>query len=248
MKRIITNEACRLYHTPHCDLLNMPSCEVCIMNGKEEESEQVASDLSVLASLLPEGGIHPLFDTEECRLCKKPHPNKRAYYGLMDLGHVEPKRTKRSIIGLKIKSAVGSLVPVQISVCNACRKRILMLEYLPILLPLFVGILTLIALMLPGVSDALERAAMLLPFALFLVLVVVSAIVGRVLSNVLEKRYAKLTELDPFALPILREMKEKGWFPINVNGKRLRLVFVKKRMHMGVGTGTPADAVCPAEQ
>lgn len=248
MKRVITNEKCRLYHTPHCDLLNMPSCEVCIMNGKDEESEQVAHDLEVLSSLLPEGGIHPLFDTDECRLCKKPHPNKRAYYGLMDLGHVEPKRTKRSIIGLKIKSAVGSLLPVQISVCNACRKRILTLEYLPILLPLFVGILTLVALMLPGVSDALERIAMLVPFALFLVLVVVSAIVGRVLSNVLEKRYAKQTELDPFNLPILRQMKETGWFPINVNGKRLRLVFVKKRMHMGVGTGTPEDAICPVEQ
>lgn len=248
MKRVITNEKCRLYHTPHCDLLNMPSCEVCIMNGKDEESEQVAHDLDVLSSLLPEGGIHPLFDTDECRLCKKPHPNKRAYYGLMDLGHVEPKRTKRSIIGLKIKSAVGSLVPVQVSVCNACRKRILTLEYLPILLPLFVGILTLIALMLPGVSDALERVAMLLPFALFAALVVIAAIAGRVLSNVLEKRYTKQTELDPFNLPILAQMKETGWFPINVNGKRLRLVFVKKRMQMGVGTGTPEDAVCPVEQ
>ena len=248
MKRIITNEKCRLYHTPHCDLLNMPSCEVCIMNGKEEESEQVANDLDVLASLLPEGGIYPLFSTEECRLCKKEHPNKRAYYGLMDLGHVEPKRTKRSIIGLKVKSAVGSLVPVQISVCNACRKRILVLEYLPILLPLIVGIVTLIALMLPGVSDALERTATLLPFALFVALVLISAIAGKVLSNVLEKRYAKLTELDPFQLPILKQMREKGWFPLNVNGKRLRLVFVKKRMHMGVGTGTPEDAVCPIEQ
>ncbi|HWR23003.1 MAG TPA: hypothetical protein VN366_05930 [Feifaniaceae bacterium] len=248
MKRVITNETCGLYHTPQCDLLNMPSCEVCVMNGKEEESGQVISDLEVLSSLLPESGIHPLFDTDECRLCKKPHPNKRAYYGLMDLGHPEPKRSKRSVIGLKVKSAVGSLVPVQISVCNACRKRILMLEYLPILLPLVVGILTLVVLMLPGVSDALERIAMLLPFALFLVLVVAAAVAGRVLANTLEKRYAEQTELDPFNLPILKEMKENGWFPINVNGKRLRLVFVKKRMHMGVGTGTPEDAICPAEQ
>lgn len=248
MKRVITNENCRLYHTPHCDLLNMPSCEVCIMNGKEDESEQIANDLDVLFSLLPEGGIHTLFDTEECRLCKKEHPNKRGYYGLMDLGHVEPKRTKRSIIGLKVKSAVGSLVPVQVAVCNPCRKRILTLEYLPILLPLFVGILTLIVLMLPGVSDALERIATLLPFALFVALVLLSAILGRVFSNVLEKRYAKVTELDPFELPVLKEMKQKGWFPINVNGKRLRLVFVKKRMTMGVGTGTPEDAVCPAAE
>ncbi len=248
MKRVITNENCRLYHTPHCDLLNMPSCEVCIMNGKEDEAEQVANDLDVLSSLLPEGGIHTLFDTEECRLCKKEHPNKRAYYGLMDLGHPEPKRTKRSIIGLKVKSAVGSLVPVQVAVCNPCRKRILMLEYLPILLPLFVGILTLIVLMLPGVSDALERIATLLPFGLFVALVLLSAILGRVFANVLEKRYAKLTELDPFALPVLKEMKHKGWFPINVNGKRLRLVFVRKRMTMGVGTGTPEDAVCPVAE
>lgn len=247
MNRVIDNTACPLYHTPECDLLNMPACEKCIVNGREEDdAKQIKADLDTLTALLPEGGVYPLFAGDECQLCKKDPPNKKAFYGLLDLGHPEPKRTKRSVIGIKIKAAVGSLVPIQIGVCAACRKRILMLEYLPVLLPLAAGVVALGALLLPGVSDSLEQAGMLIPLAVFAGVVVIAALAGRLITGMLEKRYAKLTALDPFELPILRKMREKGWFPINTNGKRLRLVFTKKRMQMGVGTGTPEDAVCPA--
>jgi len=249
MNRIIDNKECPLYHTPDCDLLNMPSCPECIMNGKDEDDARHAmEDLEVLRGLLPEEGVHPLFAGDDCQLCKKTPPNKKAYYGLMDLGHPEPKRSKRSVIGIKIKSAVGSLVPIQLGVCSPCRRRILTLEYLPLLLPLAAGIVSLAVLLLPGVSDALEATSMLLPFAVFVGVVVIAAVAGRLITNALEKRYAQVTELDPFNLPILHDMREKGWFPLNTNGKRLRLVFVRKRMRMGVGTGTPEDAVCPVHE
>lgn len=248
MNRVIDNTACPLYHTQECDLLNMPACEKCMINGKDEDDvKQIKADLDTLCALLPEGGVSSLFSGDGCRLCKKDPPEKKAFYGLLDLGHAEPKRTKRSIIGIKIKAAVGSLIPIQIGVCAACRKRILMLEYLPVLLPLAAGVLTLAALLLPGVSDSLERVGMLIPLAVFAGAVLIAALAGRLIAGALEKRYAKQMTLDPFELPTLREMRAKGWFPINTNGKRLRLVFARKRMQMGVGTGTPEDAVCPTE-
>ena len=104
------------------------------------------------------------------------------------------------------------------------------------------GILTLIALTLPGVSDALERTSAILPFAIFTGIVLVAAVAGRLSASALHSRYEELTHLDPFELPTLREMKDKGWFPLNTNGKRLRMIFVKKRMRMGVCTGTPKEA------
>lgn len=246
MERNITKESCKLYHTVYCDMLNMPACAGCVASG-EENCDQIIQDLDVLKGLLPEGGLHHLFAGEDCVLCKR-EPGKRAYYGLLDLGHPEPKRTKRSVIGLKIKSTVGSLIPVQLGVCGACRRRILTLEYLPVALPLLVGILALLALALPGISDALERVAMILPFAVFVAAVLIAVVVGKVITGALSKRYAEATRLNPFEIPTLRDMKEKGWFPLNASGKLLRLVFVKKRMRMGVGTGTPEDATCPVQE
>ncbi len=241
MGRKITNTECKLYHTLHCDLLNMPSCAECMVNSTEEGPEQTIKDMDILMGLLPEGGIHHLFSGRECVLCKG-KPNKRDYYGLIDLAHPEPKRTKRSVIGLKVKSAVGSLIPVQLGVCDKCRKRILRVEYLPVTLPVFAGMFTLLALSIPGISDALERIAAVLPFSVFIAVVVIGALAGKLISSALEKRYDKVMYLDPFELPTLREMKEKGWFPLNTNGKRLRMIFVKRRMRMGVGTGTPEEA------
>ena len=241
MRRTITNTSCRLYHTAQCDLLNMPSCAECMLNNDPEAAEQAVQDMQTLMNLMPEGGISHLFAGDECVLCKG-KPNKREYYGLLDIAHPEPKRTKRSVLGLKVKSAVGSLIPVQLGVCNACRKRILRLEYLPVTLPVYFGVASLLALTIPGVSDMLERTAAVLPFAIFVAAVVIGAVAGKLISSALRKRYAEKTVLDPFELPTLKEMKDKGWFPLNTNGKRLRLIFVKKRMRMGVGTGTPEEA------
>lgn len=243
--RRITNTSCKLYHTAQCDLLNMPSCAECILNSDPEAAEQVMQDMQILMNLMPEGGISHLFAGDDCVLCKG-KPNKREYYGLLDIAHPEPKRTKRSVLGLKVKSAVGSLIPLQLSVCNACRKRILRLEYLPVTLPVYLGAAALLALTIPGVSDAIERTSAVLPFVIFVAAVVIGAVAGKFISSALRKHYAELTVLDPFELPTLAQMKEKGWFPLNTNGKRLRLIFVKKRMRMGVGTGTPEEAT--AEQ
>ena len=241
MGRKITNAECKLYHTAQCDLLNMPSCAECMVNSTEEGADQTIKDMDILMELLPKGGIHHLFSGSDCVLCKG-KPNKRDYYGLIDLAHPEPKRSKRSVIGLKVKSAVGSLVPVQLGVCNACRKRILRVEYLPVTLPVFLGMFVLLALSIPGISDALERTAAVLPFVIFIAVVAIGAVAGKLISSALSKLYDKVMYLDPFELPTLREMKEKGWFPLNTNGKHLRMIFVKRRMRMGVGTGTPEEA------
>ncbi len=243
MQRNIHNKDCKLYHTQQCDLLNMASCDECIVNGKDDDAELIKHDLDILLGLLPSGGVSPLFDTEECVLCKG-EKNKRSCYGLIDLGHAEPKREKRSIIGLKVRARVGSLLPVQLSVCRACKRRLLILDYLPIALPVVIGLAVLLVFMLPGVTASLERTATIMPFALFIVSILLASVLGSLFARTLGVRYAKYTYLDVFELPLLKEMKEKGWFPLNMSGKKPRLIFVRNRMRMGVGTGTPTDSTC----
>ena len=48
-------------------------------------------------------------------------PGKRVCYGMTDLGNPEPKREGRNFIGMKTKLRIGSLLPIQLSCCAACR-------------------------------------------------------------------------------------------------------------------------------
>jgi hypothetical protein len=242
MTRSITNKACKLYHTEYCDLLHMRSCEACFVKS-DEDCQAVVSDLDVLKTLLPDEGLHTLFETAECQLCKTDKKGEQAYYGLLDLGHPEPRRSKRSILGMKVNCKTGSLAPVQVSVCKKCRRRLLLLEYLPILIPLIVGILTLVLLLQPGVADGMERYNMLMPFVLFAVLILIAMVFGAILKRGLRMKYAKEMHLDFFEIPLLKKMKEKGWIPLSTSANAVRMVFTKQRMTQGVLTGTPEEAL-----
>lgn len=241
MSRTITNKDCKLYHTKYCDMLNMQSCDACFVNERKNYDD-VISDLDVLEELLPEEGIHSQFDGDECVLCRGDEKGKKEYYALLDLGHPEPKRTKRSAIGIKVTSKTGSMVPVQLSTCKACRRRVLILDYLPVLLPVLAGLITLLILLIPDVSDWMEQFSMLMPFAFFAVVVLLAMVVAAALKRALRMRFQAKMHLDPFEIPLLEKMRHKGWFPLSTSGTAIRFVFTKKRMRQGVCTGTPADA------
>lgn len=242
MQRLISNQACKLYHTAYCDMLNMPNCEMCFVNTKADV-DQVITDLNVLRELMPAEGITHLFTGDECVLCKG-KKGKRAYYAMLDMGHVEPVRTKRSVIGMKTQTRIGSILPVQIGSCAECKKRIRTLDNLPMLLPLFMAAVMLLLLMIGSINAALLRIHAIMPFAIFAVVVLAGVLTGRLLCGGLRKKYALLTHLDPFEIPTISHMRDKGWFVLNANGKSPKLVFSKKRMRMGVGTGTADEAFC----
>ncbi|MDL2259168.1 hypothetical protein LJC42_08510 [Eubacteriales bacterium OttesenSCG-928-K08] len=239
--REITNTQCGLYHTAYCDMLNMKSCGECFVNGMQDYNA-VLQDLDVLSSLLPPQPMHTLFTGPDCQFCKREHPKQKAYFGLVDLGHAEPKRTTRNVIGLKVKTQVGSILPVQIGTCKDCRRNMLLLEYLPILIPILSGIVTLLLMMIPAIADSLERIAQIMPFAVFVGVVAISFIVSAMLKKRLRVKYEKETILDVFSIPLITQLRARGWFPLTRNGNVPRVVFSRKRMQHGVCTGTPEDA------
>ncbi len=215
MQRLISNQACKLYHTQYCDLLNMPTCEDCFVN-KRADAEQVMADLDVLSALMPEGGITHLFTSEECQFCKG-QKGKRAWYAMLDMGHAEPARTERSVIGIKTKSKIGSMLPVQIAACNGCKTRMRRVDTLPMLIPIVFAAVALILLLIGPLNDAMARIHAIVPLGLFVVMTGLGILVGQLVKRQLTKSYAQVTRINPFEIPTIFAMQQKGWFVISSN-------------------------------
>ena len=239
--RSITNTRCALYETVYCDLLNMQACENCFVNGAKDY-EPILRDLDVLLNLLPEEPPHTLFAGEECCLCKTEQKGKRAYYALADMAHPEPVRSKRSVIGMKVKTQVGSLLPLQVGACKKCRNRMLALEYLPVLLPLGFGMLSLLLLMIPAIGEGLARLNRAFPLMLFASMTLIALLAGMIARRRLHAAYDSVMYCNVLELPYVQKLIARGWFPLNKNGNTVRVIFTKNRMRNGVCTGTPADA------
>lgn len=235
MQREITNTECKLYRTKYCTLLNMPSCGECFAALGEQDS--IKNDLDVLIGLMPNGGVSNLFESKGCLLCKGENANKQDCYALIDMGHKEPVREKRNAIGIKSKTRVGSMVPLQIASCSACRRRMRTLDYLPVACPTVAAAIMLVLFAVPSISNAISAIHAVLPFGIFLAVTGIGAVLGMLITKTKRKEYAKVMHLNVMELPTLREMGEKGWFPLNVSrNKEPRLIFVNKRMRMGVAT------------
>jgi len=239
MERKYTNTDCQLYGSYHCALLHMESCESCTVGtASAEEAESLKRKLDVTDSLMPEGGVSCLFTSQECLLCKGEEKGARACYANTDIGHVEPKTPTRNAIGIKITARTGSLVPLQIACCAQCKRRLLMVDYLPNVLAVGFSLLALILLSIDTLREALMGIHSFLPTLVFLVAVLVSITGTRFLRRGFIARAQEKTWLRALDLPELAGMRERGWFEINAGGDGLtRFVFAKKRIRQGLYTG-----------
>lgn len=245
---MIDNRECPLYGTRYCDLLNMRACDQCPLTRSSSETtpESLRSDLDLYESLLPEGGIAPLFESKSCQFCKAgpegAKPNRRQGFAIFNMAHPEPKRLQEGLLFGKRRSAVGTMVPVQASICKRCRHRLLLLDYLPALLPILVGAALLLLLTIEGLAAALIDAAPVLPFVLWVGGIVLAWLIARLVCRALKKRYAQDMYVDILEHPRLQSMREKGWFPVAGQGS-LKLVFSKSRLSKGLGTAPSAPAI-----
>ena len=237
MPRTYNNTACRLYNTEYCRVLNMTSCETCtVAGGSKADMEALVADLDALNALMPADGIGNLFLGDRCVLCKKEEPNLRTCYGLLDLGNREPERVSRNAIGIKTKLRAGSLLPVQLAACDACKKRFSKLEYA---VPLSVGAAGVVSIALLSYRPLREFLASFFaaaPFVLFAAVMLAAWGVGALVRRARVKRYAAHTHLDVMEIKKLAELRERGWFELTPNIYS-RLIFSKKRLQQGLYTG-----------
>lgn len=235
MERVYTNKECPLYDTVYCERLNMVKCEVCPANRDKSQAERVREDLNEIAALLPAEDLSALFHSESCVLCKG-EPNPRACYAIADMGNAKPEREGRNFLGMKTKLRMGSMLPVQMSCCAACRRKFQKLTYLHILLPLLVAAVTLALLSVATIREGLAGVHVVLPLIVFILAAGGSYLLSLVLEARLHKRYEQETYLNILEQPTLAEMAKLGWFEVQKGKGVSQLIFAKERLKQGIYT------------
>ncbi len=243
MERSYTKTTCPLHATPYCENLNMESCEACTVKCETQaQADAVKADLDACAALLPEGGVSALFATDECRFCKTQPKGKKSWYAFLDLANPEPRRVKANVLGLARHPRAGTLLPVQISCCEACRKRFLRVEYATPVLAALSAVLPLAVMSVRSVREPLMAVNHGLPFYIFAACILLGVCAGHFLKKALLKKYAPLTHMKAMEIPLLAQMKENGWFELNGEGPASKLVFAKKPAGRGLYTAMPREA------
>ena len=90
-------------------------------------------------------------------------------------------------------------------------------------------------LSIPAVNDALVLRANWLPFAIWAAMVALGVVIGRLASKSRQKSASRTMYADVLQHPVVREMLDKGWFPIS-RESRVKVVFSKSRRVRGLGT------------
>ena len=241
MEKLPVNPNCELSGTKYCAMLNMHTCAACTVRNSENKAE-IRSDLDLYETLLPEGGIARLFEERDCQFCKPPVKRQRRGYAILDMAHPEPRRVQTWLFG-KRAARIGTMIPVQMGICPKCRSRFLLMEYLPMLIPVAVGIAALFIFSMDAVKGPLVDLSMFAPFGGWLVSVLIAVLAGKLVTDGLVRSWSKEMETDVLKHPVVAEMVEKGWTPITAKS-RTKLLFSKSRMARGLGT---ADSDAAAE-
>ena len=238
MDKLPNNPNCPLSGTRYCALLNMRTCSECTVGGNGDTPEQVMRDLDLYEQLLPEGGIAQLFVTLRCQFCKHEPVGQRNGYAILYMAHPEPKRIQRTLFK-NSAAPFGTIIPVQISICKECRKKLLMLDYAPTLVAVLFGLIMVVLSLIRDTRTAMLEISTWFPFVLWAASIVIGIFLGKALSGALEKKFAGSMYVDILRHPVLREMTDKGWEPIRSG--RSRVVFSKSRRVVGLGTAVPSD-------
>lgn len=234
MEKLPVNPNCELSGTKYCAMLNMHTCAACTVRDSANKAEIIA-DLDLVETLLPEGGIARLFESKDCQFCKTEVKGKRRGYAILDMAHPEPKRVQKWLFGSRT-ARIGTMIPLQMSVCPKCRRRFLLMEYLPVVIPVVVGFVALIVVSMDSVRNPLVNLSMFAPFGAWIVATLVGVIAGKLLTDGLERSWSKEMETNVMRHPVIVEMVNKGWTPITAKS-RTKLLFSKSRLAKGLGTG-----------
>ena len=234
--RNLTDTECTLYGTKSCALLNMRSCEECPLKGRVADPE-IHKDLRTFCELQPEGTVAQLFESETCTLCTVEPKGTPSCYAVFDMAHEEPKKlAARKWLS---KQKTGFMVPLQFACCTKCRRRILLAEYLPLIVPIVLTATVLPFVAIERFRQTLAQAAQWLPLALVFAALAGGYGLGRLLSYLWRRKSESVMIADVRKHPVVLEMEEKGWRPL-FGERRPHLAFTKKRIDKGLGSA-PGD-------
>jgi len=230
------NENCVVTDSAICKWIDK-DCEKCYIDSMKHDDDRrdALKGFEVMLSLLPDD-----FDSisgEKCALCKK-DPKPRAGYALIDLGHKDPESKKGMFFGIgkKVRRRIGSLIPMNISVCKDCRRSLRLYEAIKWLSILAFAALGIVIVTLPGTSIGFDSASSVLPYVIVIAGGAVGYFGGKLFAKLFINAQRSKMYVNIFETPVGAQMKERGWFLVQEGAEITRYIFARKPMLRKIGT------------
>lgn len=224
-------DTCKIADSSLCDRLSKNGCQNCYIRSlkSDEQKEEALQRWQQTLALIPRT-IDDLHESEDCQFCKG-DIHKKDGYALLEMAHAEPYYEKGMFFGFgkKVRTPVGSLVMLQISVCKRCRKVFRMIDMLQILIFIASIALAIAFLAIPAIGGQLAKISPLMPFLLLAAIGVAGYFLGDSIAQQYARSAAKKVKLDLTEIPKINEMIHRGWFFFQTNKERPRMSFSKKK-------------------
>jgi hypothetical protein len=222
-------DGCKLQDTQYCSILNRSCCQECfLLDAEDPEIEKTIRNIDTVIRLLPEEeGLARLRESSACCLCKGEHKGRREFYAIADYGHPEPKGKRSSALGIKVKTQVGSIVPLQIACCRRCKNNHTVAAYMQMVVTVLLVALGLIVMSIPPIASRINEISEMIPLAVFVALIPIGMILGKACRKRYIKKKSRETIFNLNEIEYVSRMCGKGWFPLS-GREEGRLMFSKK--------------------
>ncbi len=236
---------CLLSGTPHCTLLNSNSCKDCFVRKLSREDQKlVMEDIKMIAAAMPYGGVEKYMDEDKCLLCASERRTADGGYARFDLGHLHPTALEERKGGSrKYKRDTGLVVPLQLPVCKKCKRRIQLINFLPLAVGVIIAFAGFIAVSSQPLFTTLSKLGRPIPLLFSLIAVFLGIIVGNILKIRLTNSASTKTYISPERIKAISELIDEGWFVIPSNELDLPYTFSKNEMRSGLLTGRNQEQV-----
>lgn len=229
------DQNCPIRDTEICSWAGSEGCEFCYIknsNLKDDEKQQMLDNWKVTISYIP-NDIDSVHTSETCQFCKG-EPNKAdGGYAVIDLVHPEPEYKKGMFFGFgkKVRSSVGSLIPLHMNVCKECKKRFRMVEWLRWIVALVILAIGIGVAFIPAVSDFLTNQHAGIAYVYIIVLCLLAYGVGKWASLAYEKKVQEKMILHVGEHSMIRKMEALGWSAFQPNKETdYRVGFAKEKL------------------
>jgi hypothetical protein len=235
-KSMAKNENCVVTDSSLCKWIDK-DCSECYVGSmkNDEDKEEVLKNFEVMLSMLPDN-FDDLSD-EKCSFCRK-DPRPRAGYALIDLGHKDPESKRGMFFGLgkKIRRRIGSLIPLNISVCKECRSALRRYDFIKWLSIAFFAAIGIAIVAVPSDIPIFNVSSSLFPYLIVIAGVALGYFLGKLFAKLFIKAKSRYMYTNIFEIPVCAEMREIGWFLVQDNsGNVTRYIFSKKPMLHKIG-------------
>ena len=235
---IKNNPNCMLCGQPHCAFLNEESCEKCRVGRLAPERQaEAAEDVFYIAEALPEDGLESIMKGESCALCRGAEPAPATRIAEIDMAHEHPTHSADEKTDKQYDRSTSMVVPVQLPVCDECRKKLNLFYYLPLALGVFIALAGIVVTSLEPIRIPLARHGRALPFLVFLIFVFLGVIVESVAKKILRDRIEHSMNTRAKRIPALAELNKNGWFALGADDRMLNFTFLPARLESGIATG-----------